>query len=259
MIPHRKRAQSLRTRKGRVSYGELLIEGVRLIEDTLDANARVKQLYHLPLESGSRLDALVTRALNANIECAEVTSEELLSLSDTEVPQGIVAIVEQPKWTIDDVLGNGSGDLVILDAVRDPGNVGTLLRTAEAAGARGIIASRGTVELANPKVVRGSMGAYFRLPTCVIPDTSEIVRLCGNVGLPIVTTSLHGDDAVATLAGLDSVAMVLGGEAEGIGPEWRDAGAIDIRIPMSGSVESLNVAAAGAILLFRRIWRVVER
>jgi TrmH family RNA methyltransferase len=259
MIPHRKRAQSLRTRKGRASSGELLIEGVRLIEDALGADVDVRQLYHLPAEAGSRLDALVTRALSANIPCAKVTADELLSLSDTETPQGIVAIVEQSKWTVDDVFANGTGDVLVLDAVRDPGNVGTLLRTAEAAGARGVLATRGTVEMSNPKVVRGSMGAYFRLPTCVVSETSEIVRLCESVGLPIVATSLQGEDAVGVLAGLDSVALVLGGEAEGINSEWRGAGAIDVRIPMSGSVESLNVAAAGAIVLFRRIWRIPER
>ena len=259
MIPHRKRAQSLRTRKGRVSSGELLIEGVRLIEDALEADVQVRQLYHLPTEAGSRLDTLVTRASSANTPCAEVTAEELLNLSDTQTPQGVVAIVEQPKWTVEDVEANGVGDVLILDAVRDPGNVGTLLRTAEAAGARGVIATRGTVEMSNPKVVRGSMGAYFRLPTCVVSETSEIVRLCGNVGLPIVTTSLQGADAVGALAGHDSVALVLGGEAEGISSDWRDAGAIDVRIPMRGSVESLNVAAAGAVLLFRRIWRIPER
>jgi len=255
MIPHRKRAQSLLTRRGRLAHGQFLIEGVRLVEEALAAKLEIDWIYHVAPAPGSRLAALLEVAAARGLHTAEVTPEELDSISDTETPQGVVAMAGIPKWSDADVWSRGTGDLVILDGVRDPGNVGTLLRTAEAAGARGLIATRGTVELANPKVVRSAMGSLFRVPTEMRAEPEELTRQCREAALPVVTTALDGQDAPAALAGVEAIALVLGGEAEGVAPTWESLADLVVRIPMRESVESLNVAVAGAIILFRRIWR----
>jgi RNA methyltransferase, TrmH family len=254
LIPDRKRVQSLLTRRGRQTHGRIVVEGVRLVEDALRAQVGVDWLYYVPDAAEGRLSKLVDEARDRGIRTVEVTSTELRSVTETETPQGIAVVVVIPEWNWESLADHSSGDILILDGVRDPGNVGTLLRSAEAAGARGVLAVRGTVELANPKVVRASMGAFFRLPSIGVTDASEVHNLCSRLGMPVVTTDVNAGESLASLADTHAVGLVLGGEADGAGDIWKEVGIKSIHIPMHGAVESLNVAAAGAILLFRRVW-----
>lgn len=261
MIPHRKRVQSLLSKRGRREHHQFLIEGVRLVEEALAANLSLERLYHIPAPPGTRLADVIERARQRDVHLAEVTPDELLSLSDTQTPQGVIGVADVPRWSDKDVwlpdsmrAARGTGDLLILDGVRDPGNLGTLIRTAEAAGARGILLTRGTVEFTNPKVVRSAMGAMFRLPILEMPPHDEVARRCREAGLPLILTSAHAGDAPTCLQRHEAVALVLGGEAEGADPAWEPVVDFTVRLPMSPEAESINVAVAGAILLFRHIW-----
>ena len=254
MIPHRKSVQALLTRRGRRQQGKLLVEGVRLIEEALASGAVVERVYFVPCEAGSRAERLLASAADRGTPTWEVSDEELRSISETETPQGVVAVVETPQWTDNQLWTERTGDVVILDQVRDPGNVGTLLRTAEAAGARCVLATRGTVEFTNPKVVRSAMGSFFRLPTGYVASVEDALERRAAAGLPLVVAAGSGDDVARVLPQHGDVVLVLGGEAEGAEAEWLQRADAVVRIPQSGTVESLNVAAAGAILLFRRIW-----
>ena len=254
MIPHRKNVQALLTRRGRKQQNKYIIEGVRIVEDAVASGAVVERIYHTLPEAESRTEALLAAAGAKNIPLWEVDDKELASISDTETPQGVVAVLPNPGWTNDDLWTKRTGDVLILDQVRDPGNVGTLMRTAEAAGARSLIGTRGTVELTNPKVLRASMGAFFRLPTGAVSSIDEICEQAAACQLPVVVASGEGEDAAKVLPALGDVALVLGGEAEGADAAWSDAATAVVRIPQASSVESLNVASAGAILLFRRMW-----
>jgi len=255
MIPDRRRAQALLTRKGRKEHSQFLLEGVRLVEEAIDSGNPISRIYHTTPPPGTRLARLLARAEGRGVRLAEITQQELRSISDAETPQGVVAIADIPAWSDDNVWGRNAGDIVLLDNVRDPGNVGTLFRAAEAAGARSIVSLSGTVETTNPKVVRSAMGALFRLPHAHVSLPEEAARLCHEAGLQIVNTSVRDGDPASALLDIGSIALVLGGEAEGSADVWGDLADRTVHIPMKGSVESLNVAVAGSILLFRKIWR----
>lgn len=261
MIPHRRRVQSLLDKPGRREHHQFLVEGVRLIEELFGTKVRVERLYHVPGPPGTRLAGLLERARERGIPLAEVTPDELLTLSDTQTPQGIVAVADVPRWEEADVWtprsgeeGRTAGDVLVLDGVHDPGNLGTLIRTAEAANVRGILVTLGTVEPMNPKVVRSAMGALFRLPMTVAPSPERVKTQCREAGLPLVLTSVHGGEPAYRLGECRSIALVLGGEAEGASPAWEPLADLVIRLPMSPATESLNVATAGGIVLFRHIW-----
>jgi len=255
MIPHRKRVQALLTKRGRKEQQRFLVEGVRLVEEALAANLAVEWLYHLPALPETRLAAVLEMARGRGVHLAEVTPDELLSLSDTETPQGVVGVAEIPRWSEEDLRSRTGGDVLVLDMVRDPGNLGTLLRTAEAAGARSVLMTHGCVEATNPKVVRSAMGAFFRIPCRTIRSPDEVAERCRGAGLPLVLTTAHGGEPASHLLRYGSVALVLGGEAEGVGPVWEPYADAVVRLPMSATTESLNVAVAGGIFLFRHIWQ----
>ena len=254
MIPYKKRARALRTKKGRSVYRQTLIEGVRLVEDAVASGADITVLYHVQPQPGERLDQVIAMAIARGITCVELSANEIDDLSDTETPQGCVAIAAIPDWKIDDLSGR-TGDIVILDGVRDPGNAGTLLRAAEAAGARGALAIGGSVELSNPKVVRSSMGAYFRLPWIENLSVKAAIQTCIDLDTEVCLTNAKSGDAASTIRDANNLAIVIGGEAAGASAEWTDIEHKTICIPMADPVESLNAAVAGAVLLFRHTWR----
>ena len=254
MIPDRRHAQALLTRRGRRTHNQFLIEGVRLLEEALSAGVCITRIYHVPIDPGTRRARLLDDAGARGMRLSEVSPDELATLSDTTSPQGIVAVADIPQFGPDDLWSRGEGDVLILDNVRDPGNAGTLIRAAEAAGARAVLATPGTVELANPKVVRSSMGAFFRMPTGVASSHEEIAQTCRQAGIPVAVMSAHRGEPVSALRGVDAAGLVLGGEAEGADREWERLADLMIRIPMREPAESLNVSVVGGIILFRHVW-----
>ena len=157
--------RDLARRRGRERRGLALAEGVRLVEEALAADVPVRGAAVSPALEATPRGAALKAALAARaVPLLEVSPAELDGLADTEHPQGVVAVVEPRQWSLGDVPSSPGSIVVVLDAVQDPGNVGTVLRTALGLGADGVVALKGTAELTNPKVLRGSMGAAFRLP-----------------------------------------------------------------------------------------------
>jgi TrmH family RNA methyltransferase len=254
MIPNRKRLQALLTKQGRKEQHRILVEGVRLVEEALKAGVTIYTVFHTDAVSGSRLADLLDQVRSRGIRLFPVVAADLASICDTETPQGVVAVVEAPQWKSDQVWSGLGGDVLVIDAVRDPGNVGTLIRTAEAAGARGAVLLPGSVELNNPKVVRATMGGIFRYPAYRAESPAEIHARAHASGLPVVVTSSHRGDPAVSLLGVGDVVLVLGGEAEGISGEWESLCDRTVFLPMVPYTESLNVAVAGAVFLFRHVW-----
>ena len=161
--------RDLARRRGRERRGLALAEGVRLVEEALASDIVIRGAAVSPaLEGTTRGSALKARLAARNIRLEESTVEELDHLADTEHPQGIVAVIEPKRWSLEDVAVGAGSVVLVLDAVQDPGNMGTLLRTAHALGAAAVIALKGSADLTNSKVLRGSMGAAFRLPAVAI-------------------------------------------------------------------------------------------
>lgn len=221
----------------------LVVEGVRLVEEAARSGWPVRLVLHAG-DLMERAQVLIGQLRDAGCVIEAVPEKVLASASDTETPQGILMVVERQELGLPAVLDF----VVILDGVRDPGNAGTILRTAAAAGAQAVIFPPGSVDPHSPKVLRSAMGAHFRLPVLDL-DWDGIERLI-KPGLQVfVADSSAGQ--VYTSADLTlPLALVIGGEAEGAGNAARALADLRLKIPMAGEVESLNAAAAAAVLLF---------
>lgn len=205
------------------------------------------------LEGTPRGKALKAALTAAGVPVTEVSAGELEELADTAQPQGIIAVIEPPVWTLGGLRGDRGSVTLVLDAVQDPGNVGTMLRTALGLGAAGLVALPGTAELTNSKVMRGSMGSLFRLPA-VVASVGDFLAWVEEREIEIWTAAVGGDPLRREQLGKRSrrppVALVLGNEGAGISAALDGAARRRVAIPLAAGVESLNVAVAAGILLY---------
>jgi TrmH family RNA methyltransferase len=241
-----KDARKLLRSRGRRDQGRLLIEGVRLIRDALAGGVIPEAVFYSPERAAANpaVQALADELAARGVDVQPCSEAVFATLSDTVTPQGIAAVCALP----DVPLPSAPSLALILDGVRDPGNAGTLLRSAAAAGADCALFAADSVDPYNPKVVRAAMGTHFRLPIRVFANWQEAVTLLA------VGANVYLADAVAAVnyTAVDwrvRCALVLGGEATGASAAAR-AAALPIGIPMAGGTESLNVAVAGSVILF---------
>ena len=239
--------RDLHRRKGRERRGLALAEGIRLVEEMLSADATCKGVVISPtLESTPRGAQLKRRLMASGVAVEETTDAELIDVAATEHPQGVVAVYQVRVWSLDECAAVPRHPLLILDGVQDPGNVGTIARTATAFGASGLIGLPGTADLTNPKAVRGGMGALFRLPHCHADD-ADVLAMVARRGIAVWAMAMDGE----TLSGAPPgpVALLLGNEGAGIRPELLARAARRVTIPIKSGTESLNVAVAAGIAL----------
>jgi TrmH family RNA methyltransferase len=220
---------------------------VRLVEEALRASGSIESAVYSPsLEKTERGKALLASLAALDITLEKVAEPALDKLADTQHPQGVIAVVRAPRWDLSDIKVK-MGPVLVLDGVQDPGNTGTMLRTALGLGAAGIIALPGTVEVTNPKVLRGSMGAVFRLPWVEL-GMGDFLAWVRKEKVTLLAAATDGDP----ISGMDirlPAAIVLGNEGAGVSPMIKTAGRA-VSVPMSPGAESLNVAVAAGILLY---------
>jgi RNA methyltransferase, TrmH family len=241
--------RDLHRRRARERRALTLAEGVRLIEEALAAGIAVRGAAIAPgLEATPRGRALEQRLRHGGVPIEEVSDDLLRQLADTEQPQGIVAIVEPPTWTLADLAVGSRGVVLVLDGVQDPGNVGALARAALGLGACGLVALPGTADLHSPKALRGSMGALFRLRSVSVELTAFLAWARG-AGIQLWTTAADGMP-VGAVRRDGAVALIVGNEGAGIQPELAAAASRSVAVPLGGGVESLNVAVAAGIILY---------
>jgi TrmH family RNA methyltransferase len=242
--------RDLQLRRGRERRGLALAEGVRLLEEALAAGIAVRGAAVSPiLEGTTRGQALKTALERAGVRLEAVSDRELAALADTEAPQGVVAVVEPRQWSWSDLAVTAKAPALVLAGVQDPGNVGTILRTALGLGAAGVVALKGTAELHNPKVVRGSMGALFRLPA-ISADEGEFLAWVRERGVELWVAEADGAPLASVKRPAAPLALVLGNEGAGVPDALAAQAARRVAIPLAPGVESLNVATAAAILLY---------
>jgi RNA methyltransferase, TrmH family len=242
--PKLKLVRSLMGRaKERREENAFVIEGVRLIEEAVLAGWRFQfVLYSDGLSERGR--DLVNVLTAHRIEVDEVAGDLLQKLSDTETPQGILAVLQCSRLPIPDSLNF----LLIPDQIHDPGNLGTLLRTAAATGVQAVLLPSETADAFAPKVLRAGMGAHFRLPIHSM-TWEEISQMCKTTDLQMVLADMNGKSCWETDL-RQPLALIIGGEAEGASEEARKLATQKISIPMAGNVESLNAGVAGSVLMF---------
>lgn len=236
--------RQLHRRPGRERQGLTLAEGIRLVEEALAAGIVPHHVLVSPaLETTTRGRALAD-TLRATGPVVPVSERELDELAATESPQGVLAVIELPARGLEAL--ERAGSLLLLDGVQDPGNAGTMIRTAWALGAAGVIALPGTVELGNPKVLRASMGGLFHLP-CVAAPADDVLTWLREQGIPLWASATDGEP-VSRPAG--PVALAIGNEGAGLTAAVAGAAARTVAVPLRPGAESLNAAVAAAILLY---------
>ncbi|MDR0569935.1 MAG: RNA methyltransferase [Clostridiales Family XIII bacterium] len=261
--PTLKLIRRLRTRKGRDRTGCYLVEGPKLLWEAL--NNRADIIHAVFCEEGEGEGALgqslgegfeaegrgreaLARALGGAGADVLATEPKLFGrLADAESPQGVLAVVRKPEPA------SGGGDWLILDRVQEPGNIGALMRTAAAAGFDAVITVKGSGDVYAPKAVRASAGAVFRMGARQAGDAAEAAEMARSGGRLIVAADPVGSRSIyeTDLTGL--LALVIGNEGGGLSPEFRRVGALMARIPMPGGTESLNAAAAAAVIMFEAV------
>ena len=238
--------RQLHQRRGREKRALALAEGVRLVEEAVAAKVSIHTALLAPgLETTPRGVALAERLRAVAGTTATVTDGELAKLSATDQPQGVLAVIEPPVWRMEDLPTDRS--LLVLDGVQDPGNVGTMLRTAWALGAGGVVALPGTAEFTNPKVLRASMGGFFRMP-CPAATVQELAGWSDRHSIPLWITAMDGEPLTGRPPG--PVALAVGNEGAGISPGLAGLARRRVAIPLRRDAESLNVAVAAGILLY---------
>lgn len=239
--------RDLRLRKGRERRGLALAEGVRLVEEALAAGVPVRHALVSPaLEATPRGRGLKATLARRKPPAEEVSEKVFDELAATEHPQGVLAVIEPPTWSLQDVKPGPRSPVLVLDAVQDPGNVGTMVRSAFALGAAGILALPGTAEVTNPKALRATMGGLFRLPYVTV-DEKSLWDWSKEQGVQVLIAAMDGKPLREHRGRL---AIVLGNEGAGTRPsldDWVDG---RVGIPLREGAESLNVGVAAAILLY---------
>lgn len=238
--PQIKQWKKLLTKKERDQTGLFLVEGFHLVEEALKAN----DIIELILDENTDLPS----AWNyGDISVTTVPSDIIKYLSDTETPQGIIAVCEQKREKIKIEKGK---NYLLLDAIQDPGNLGTIIRTADAAGVEGVILGNGTVDFYNPKVVRSAQGSHFHL-VVEKGDLLEWISEFSKNEISIYGTSLeNGRDFTTVTPSANGYALVVGNEGNGVNKELLARATENLYIPIYGKSESLNVAVATGILLY---------
>lgn len=181
----------------------------------------------------------------------EIVSDPVFeSVSDTKSPQGVLCMVSQKTYELKDMLRGKNPLLLLLDHLQDPGNLGTILRTGEAAGVTGLVMSDDCVDIYNPKVIRSTMGSVYRVPFVYVEDFSETVDLLKKKGISVYAAHLDGKTAYDKEDYRKGTAFLIGNEGNGLREEIVRRADIRVRIPMQGKTESLNAAVAAAVLMF---------
>ena len=231
-------------RSARETEGAFVVEGAKVLSEALAAGVAVEGVY----VTAGTVDPVVDAAVNAGIRVYDVSPGVIERVGDASTPQPLLAVV--PSVTVALEALRAATFLVVLVDVRDPGNAGTVLRTAEAAGAGGVICCDGSVDVFNPKTVRASAGSLFHVPVVGGGDAVEVLEKIGGWGLRRLGTAARGGADYATADLRAPVAVVLGNEAHGlpaaIAPHIDEL----VTIPMTGRTESLNVSMAAAVLCF---------
>ncbi|MBE5964542.1 MAG: RNA methyltransferase [Lachnospira sp.] len=219
-----------------------VVEGIKMFMET------PKHLIEKVYVTETFLDS--HKELFENVEYETVTDRVFEQMSDTKTPQGVLVLVKMQKRNISDIAKCKSPYIIVAEDLQDPGNLGTIVRTAEGAGIDGIILSKNTVDIYNPKTIRSTMGSVYRVPVYVSEDIVATIKELQKMGVSTYAAHLSGEKYYSDCDYKSATAFVIGNESKGISREAAKACDNLIKIPMKGEVESLNAAIAAAILMY---------
>ena len=251
--PRIKAAARLRDRQGRNDQGRIIIDGVREIGRAIESGVQIAELFHFPgLSGGAEHAALLESAKAAGAHLIEVTPEVMEKLAYGQRVEGVVAVAAAPLRTLADLQPAEGALVAVVEGVEKPGNLGAILRTADAAGVQALVVADGGTDLYNPNAIRASLGAIFTVPVAAASSQQALDWLRQHQ-FRIVAARVDGgvDYTAADYRG--RTAIVLGSEARGLSELWRGADIALVHLPMLGRVDSLNLSAAAAVLFYEAL------
>ena len=239
--------QLMKKAKARREQGVFIVEGIKMFLETpvnrID-KIYVSEKFILNQTNLERLDRF----------SYEVVKDDVFSkISDTVTPQGIMTIVKKSETSPEKMFSNEKNLFIILEDLQDPGNLGTIIRTAEGAGVSGVIMSKNTVDIYNPKVIRSTMGAIYRVPFTYVRSLPEAINELKQRGVTVAAAHLSGKNEYFDEDWSKDTAFIIGNEANGITDGTSIQADLLVRIPMEGKVESLNASVAAAILMYEAV------
>ena len=245
-----KNIKKLKEKKYRQQYGEYVVEGLKLIKEAINENAKISKIIICESEDNTEMIENHLRYEIARFDCVLVPHNIFKTLSDVETPQGIMAIIE--KSHASKKIDFNTDIIVALDDVQDPGNLGTILRTIDSIGLKQVLVSKNTVDCYNSKVIRSTMGAIFRVNVIECDDLCNTLTLTKNNGFKIMVTSLKAKKSIYDVKYQKKV-IVVGNEANGVSESVIKLADEKLIIPMRGKTESLNVAVATGVILYEYV------
>ena len=245
-----KHIRKLKDKKYRDENNEYIIEGIKLIEEAVKENAEIKKV--IVCDDTTRTYEIPTNVMLeiAKYECVYVTEKIFNMITQVTNPQGIMAIVK--KNVTNSEIDYSQHIIVVLDGVQDPGNLGTILRTVDSVGLSQIIVSKETADAFNPKVVRSTMGAIFRVKIIESEDLQETIKQMKKHHFKLMVTSLQTNKSIYDME-LNKRIIVIGNEANGVSKMLQDMSDEKVKIPMLGKTESLNASVATGIILYEYV------
>lgn len=234
--------------RARNQAGVFLVEGLRMIQEV--PKDRLEKLYVSEGFYKKYQAELGAEGLTEKAGLELVSDHVFAAMSDTKTPQGVLGIVRRAEYTAEMLMGQETPFLMVLDNLQDPGNLGTIFRTAEAAGVTGIVMSGDCVDIYNPKTIRSTMGAIYRMPFLIAEDLPEMIGQLKKKKIGVYAAHLEGKNTYDQEDYSRGCAFLIGNEGNGLRQEVAYCADTWIRIPMAGQVESLNAAVAAAVLMF---------
>lgn len=246
-------AALLKKSKERRNSKTFVVEGPRMVVETPVDKLKgvyVSEGFAQSVDNKEIIKEIQDKCTQANATYEVVADNVFKSVSDTQTPQGIMAVVAMPEYSLEDLLSGDKTHLLILESIQDPGNLGTMVRTGEGAGVTGIIMNKTTVDLFNPKTIRSTMGSIYRVPFYVTEDLPALMKQLQVKGISLYAAHLKGehsyDEEDYTLA----CGFLIGNEGNGLSDEIANLADTYIKIPMEGQVESLNAAISATLLMY---------
>lgn len=239
--------------KERREKGVFVVEGPKMVVEAPAEWIRavyVAESFAQKQENISVLEELETRCKSVQATYETVVDSVFKSVSDTQTPQGIMAVVKMPSYEVKDLLRGEKTHLLILESIQDPGNLGTMVRTGEGAGITGVIMNKTTVDLFNPKTIRSTMGSIYRVPFMITEDLGNTLKELKEQNVSLYAAHLKGQHAYDEEDYTKASGFLIGNEGNGLSDEIADLADTYIKIPMEGQVESLNAAISATLLMY---------
>lgn len=241
--------------KERKKQKSFVVEGAKMVFEAPFGQilkVYVSETYENALDNKKALLQLQERVREAQPDFSyEVVADSVFkSVSDTQTPQGILAVVKMPEYEFQDLLDGEKTQILVLESIQDPGNLGTMFRTGEGAGVTGVLMNKTTVDLFNPKTIRSTMGSIYRVPFYVVEDLQGALRQLKQEGVKLYAAHLKGSAMYDEFDYTTACGFLIGNEGNGLSDDIADLADTYIKIPMEGKVESLNAAVSGALLMY---------